>query len=77
VGKTPKGGISTFLFLSLKHYASGALAFIFLYLFAQGEFAHIEVIHKFIPYFTPYPLFHAQVIVVVPKVTQTMGETGN
>jgi hypothetical protein len=26
IGKTPKSGISTFLFLSLKHYGSGALA---------------------------------------------------
>jgi hypothetical protein len=29
VGKTPKSGISTFLFLALKHYANGGLAYLF------------------------------------------------
>jgi hypothetical protein len=36
IGKIPKSGISIFLFLSVKHSANGASAFIFLYLEMGG-----------------------------------------
>jgi hypothetical protein len=39
VGKTPKSGISTFLFLSLKDYASGALAL------SSSIYLHKENLH--------------------------------